>query len=222
MLKIFALITVLTMALSLCACSDYTPVPTTTISTNPTLSGETVPDIVTPYSIEGTWVAEIDIAPAFNLKYEAAFGKKLAKYIVISKLDANITLTFNESKFVCTITAKESAINNLKNDLINGLTRFAEDVISASDEKITVEAAAMNAFGMSIETYVEKMIGEINFKNISYGEYKLDNNKLYMDSTGQYFKISLENNTITFTEYSSEEETDLFAMLLSGVTFTYQ
>ena len=230
---------VLSLAVSLAACGNDAPAPTYPVITAPTLpslvtptlpSLETpdvpdVPDVTEPQvtepevtepeevTIVGEWAAEVDLAPMFNMIFVSMAGEEIAEYIALDSFEVVQIMTFDDDGEFTMVYEEDSFMDSLEDAMDvwkDGYTSLIEDQIAASGKDITVEEAAQEALGMSIDEYIESIAESFDPDSLSgSGEYELDDDELYLDDSGNYYTIRLTEDEFEFVDYSDEDAIDM-------------
>ena len=196
---------VLVLSLALCACGG----------------GEKKETLV------GTWNATIDIAEVYNAEIAASGDEAMAEYLSVDSFAIPLVMTFNEDGTYSLTVDKEgmdAAMNGLIEDMKVGLEKYFDDYFSSMGLEIDVDEA-LAASGMSLDSLVEEMKGEIMTEDMyadmeSAGQYKAEDGKLYLTEDvevepvgGVYNTYTIEGDTLTI-EAGTEELEDEMAELL--------
>ena len=196
---------VLVLSLALCACGG----------------GEKKETLV------GTWNATIDIAEVYNAEIAASGDEAMAEYLSVDSFAIPLVMTFNEDGTYSLTVDKEgmdAAMNGLIEDMKVGLEKYFNDYFSSMGLEIDVDEA-LAASGMSLDSLVEEMKGEIMTEDMyadmeSAGQYKAEDGKLYLTEDvevepvgGVYNTYTIEGDTLTI-EAGTEELEDEMAELL--------
>ena len=196
---------VLVLSLALCACGG----------------GEKKETLV------GTWNASIDIAEVYNAEIAASGDEAMAEYLSVDSFAIPLVMTFNEDGTYSMTVDKEgmdASMNGLIEDMKVGLEKYFNDYFSSMGLEIDVNEA-LAASGMSLDSLVEEMKGEIMTEDMyadmeSAGQYKAEDGKLYLTEDvevepvgGVYNTYTIEGDTLTI-EAGTEELEDEMAELL--------
>lgn len=166
----------------------------------------------------GSWEGEVNYADYFNQGLAATAGDELAAYWKVEEFKLTIVMTFREDGTYSMTVDKEklnASIEQLKQVLSAGLTRYMQDLIDASGTEITVEEL-MNTLGISVDTLladaindevINALIAECTFE----GNFNAKDGKLFT-SAGKEFGID-EN---FYETYEVTEDTLTLLSIVSG------
>lgn len=196
---------VLVLSLALCACGG----------------GEKKETLV------GTWNATIDIAEVYNAEIAASGDEAMAEYLSVDSFAIPLVMTFNEDGTYSLTVDKEgmdAAMNGLIEDMKVGLEKYFNDYFSSMGLEIDVDEA-LAASGMSLDSLVEEMKGEIMTEDMyadmeSAGQYKAEDGKLYLTEDvevepvgGVYNTYTIEGDTLTIDAGTEELEDEMAELL---------
>lgn len=196
---------VLVLSLALCACGG----------------GEKKETLV------GTWNASIDIAEVYNAEIAASGDETMAEYLSVDSFAIPLVMTFNEDGTYSLTVDKEgmdATMNGLIEDMKVGLEKYFNDYFSSMGLEIDVNEA-LAASGMSLDSLVEEMKGEIMTEDMyadmeSAGQYKAEDGKLYLTEDvevepvgGVYNTYTIEGDTLTIDAGTEELEGEMAELL---------
>ena len=175
-------------------------------------------------SIVGEWKAVVNMACVFNMMFENSLTKDLAKHLELETFNTGYTIKFTEDgKYQMIIDQNDfkSSMNDAAKVWIKGYKEIIKDTIAKNNLNMTVEQYAQQAFGCSVEDYINNnLVNSMDTASFeSSGEYTIDSNKLYMDSETEFYTVKVTTKKLEFTSYSQggiDEE------LLAGVIFKRQ
>ena len=175
-------------------------------------------------SIVGEWKSVVNMACVFNAMFESSLTKDLAKHLKLETFNAGYTIKFAEDgKYQMIIDQNDfkSSMNEAAKVWIKGYKEIIQDTIAKNNLNMSVEQYAQQAFGCSVEDYINNnLVNSMDTASFeSSGEYKIDGNKLYMDSETEFYTVKVTTKKLEFTSFSQggiDEE------LLTGVIFKRQ
>lgn len=203
-----------------------------TPSTNNSSKQESTAPLTDAEKIVGTWKATVDMTDEMNELF--AVDEEMSKYVKITKFEFSVNLQYKKGgtyKLTADEKSFKTAANGLKADVIAGMNAYLEDVIESNGLDMTVEEAAQEAFGMSIDEYVDiafgdEMVDAMTDEAILEGKYKIKSGKLYMSmdleediDEDAYITYKLTDTTLKLTEEKCEEGFGVFEEMLP-LTFT--
>lgn len=169
-------------------------------------------------TIVGDWKGEMDLTDFLNEKMESAMGEEMMEYMEMKDIVFDVKMSFDDDGEMEMTFDGEKAVESICDQMTDGLTRWIEDMIEESGEDYTVDEVAEQAFGMSLEEYVEEnLVASMDVESLEQsesGEYELDGDKLYVGDEGKYFTIDLDGDELKLKECSEEPEDEQAEMIL--------
>ena len=165
----------------------------------------------------GEWSGLADIAAMCNMLFELMLGEELADYLKIDSFDVTMTFSFDADGNYTIIFDEDDfavALESASETWIDGYYALIEHTIETENLDMTAEEFAQENFGMSVEEYIEEGFASSMDATAfeTYGEYELDENKLYLDGDPEYYTIDLSGDELIIVEYSGGElDGELFA-----------
>ncbi len=167
----------------------------------------------------GTWTGQINDASRINLLLADTYGAEMAEYWKIEEFNIPIIMTFRADGTYRQAVDKDAlngSMEQLKQVLNTGLTKFLEDLIAASDTDITVEEL-MQSMNISVEDLLDaafsaEAIRSVESDYTSEGKFEAADGKLYT-SVGLEFDIDknwyeiyeISGDTLTLLSLHCEE-----------------
>ncbi|MBE6976207.1 MAG: hypothetical protein E7439_03290 [Ruminococcaceae bacterium] len=159
----------------------------------------------------GTWEGDVNYAPLFNQMIQSVAGEGLAEYWTVEEFRLTLVMTFrDDGTYSMTVDQNklDTAIEQLKFKLSNGLRYFVQDLIDASSSTQTVDEF-MAEKGIAPDALIDQALGqEIRDQMVADctfdGNYKAEDGKLYTSAglefsidEGMYEIYEITQNTLT-------------------------
>ena len=227
MKKLLALLLVLAMVFTLCACgnndgnSDKDDDDKDIVQNDDKKEDEDEEE-----TIVGKWTGEIDLAVILSEVPEFEdLDKEMRELVMPDDIGIKITFKFEEDGTASVSGDVKGALEDYVDQVTNNLVDYVEEMLEAEGvSKKDFE----DAYGMSLEDYASQMMeegfeealeeAEVKMAFDSEGEYKLDGDKLYFGEDGEfeeYFKIDLDGDKLTFKNYSGDDKgSEIFSGLV--------
>ncbi|MBQ9994274.1 MAG: hypothetical protein IJP17_06140, partial [Clostridia bacterium] len=179
----------------------------------------------------GTWSGELDVTDYMNESLAEGAGE-MADYLKVNEFTFVYMITFNEDGTYSTAVDEEAltvTMDNLKADLVAGVSKFYEDTAAQYDVTLEefLEAAEMTTddiVALVDESFPESMFTEMVEGFVSEGNFKVKEGKLFCSAgleynvdENVYETYEISENQLVLTDYVGGEapEFDIYPMTLT-------
>ena len=167
----------------------------------------------------GKWKCEKDVAEVIN-RGIAIGDENIAEYVSIDEFKIVVYMEFNENdtfSMYADPASLDAAMDDMKEDLIEGLSKYMEDMIfeqtglSLPVEEI-LELAGMTMDDLLAEIVTDDLVDEMVSEIASEGKFKAEDGKLHTSAGLQYEvdpavyeTYTLEGDKLTLLEYVGDD-----------------
>ena len=175
--------------------------------------------------IVGTWEAKIDMADGLNENLG-----EMSEFFDIDEFEVTFTIEFQEDgDYEIDADDKEYKAALKSIDFKKGMTKYLEALLEAEGVDMSVEeylaSAGMDLDELVDEAFSDEALEEAIKESETKGVYKVKGDKLYMAEDeddfddDKYIKIDIDDDELTFEEFSDEDDDDSDFAGLYPVTF---
>ncbi len=138
-------------------------------------------------------------------------------YVTLDSFEVGVTFQFDEDGDYYI----EFDSDDFRDALADAIPGMADDMLDYFESEGITEEDFEDEYGMSVAEMLEEYYAaNLNADSMGgSGEYELDGDKLYLDSSSSYLTIELSGNRFELTDYSSDDDNGLYMSMFEGVVF---